>query len=247
MAEKRCDDAVGVRRFASATASGVQVPTGIITRGYRLHGVTSFPIRRAKFHAWPVPCLSRAQRLSMLCGTTFAQWKRKCAMVTRAFTSRQSESEPSDRIPLAPHLVDNSPVLTAGATPRIEAADWTFTIKVGPRPVKAWSWSEFNAFPRTKMQRDIPFVTSWSKLSTAWEGVTFPDILAHAGAAGDLVEIDIELLRQLRNSTAAGARDGRSARSARHHHSHPLLNHSNLEGRESLWIERCNPVINAAE
>src|SRR5262245_57114321 len=24
----------------------------IITRGYRLHGVTSFPIRRAKFHAW---------------------------------------------------------------------------------------------------------------------------------------------------------------------------------------------------
>lgn len=138
-------------------------------------------------------------------------------------------------------------MVTAGATPRIEAADWTFTIKVGPRPVKAWNWSEFNAFPRTKMPRDIPFVNSWSKLSTAWEGVTFPDILADAGAAGDLLEIDVELLRQLRNSTAAGARDGRSARSARHHHSHPLLNHSNLEGRESLWIERCNPLINAAE
>ena len=32
-----------------------------ITRGYRLHGVTSFPIRRAKFHALTVPCSSGAQ------------------------------------------------------------------------------------------------------------------------------------------------------------------------------------------
>src|SRR6516162_8971957 len=30
----------------------------VITRGYRLHGVTSFPTRRAKFHASMGPCLS---------------------------------------------------------------------------------------------------------------------------------------------------------------------------------------------
>src|SRR4051794_22172831 len=78
------------------------------------------------------------------------------AMVTRGFTNRQSGSEPSDRIPPGQHPRRQSPVLTAGATPRIEAADRTFTLKVGPRPVEAWSRSEFNAFPRTKMPRDIP-------------------------------------------------------------------------------------------
>ena len=102
-------------------------------------------------------------------------------MVTRGFTGRQSGSEPSDRIPPGQHLVDNFPVLTAGPPPRIEPADWTFTLKVGPRPVKAWSWSEFNALPRSRMTRDIHCVTSWSKLNTAWEGVTVDDILADAG------------------------------------------------------------------
>ena len=68
-------------------------------------------------------------------------------MVTRGFTGRQSGSELSDRIPPGQHLVDDFPVLTAGPTPRIEPADWTFTLKVGPRSVKVWSWSEFNALP----------------------------------------------------------------------------------------------------
>ncbi len=58
-------------------------------------------------------------------------------MVTRDFTGRQSGSELSDRIPAGQHLVDNFPVPTAGPAPRIDPADWTFTLKVGPRPVKA--------------------------------------------------------------------------------------------------------------
>src|SRR5262245_9389564 len=54
--------AVGVRGFPLrglaraellATAKG-HVPTAIITVGYRLHGVTSFPIRRAESHALTV-------------------------------------------------------------------------------------------------------------------------------------------------------------------------------------------------
>ena len=102
-------------------------------------------------------------------------------MLTRGFTSPQSGSQLSARIPPGQHLVENFPVLTAGPTPRIDPADWTFTLKVGPRPVKAWSWSEFNALPRTRMTRDIHCVTSWSKLNTAWEGVAVDDILADAG------------------------------------------------------------------
>ena len=102
-------------------------------------------------------------------------------MITRGFTDRQSRSELSDRVPPGQHLVDNFPVLTAGPTPRIDPEYWTFTLKVGSRPVKAWSWSEFNALPRTRMTRDIHCVTSWSKLNTAWEGVAVDDILADAG------------------------------------------------------------------
>jgi hypothetical protein len=40
------------------------VPTVIITRGYRLHGVTSFPIRRAESHGSTAPCSFGAQYLS---------------------------------------------------------------------------------------------------------------------------------------------------------------------------------------
>ena len=57
-------------------------------------------------------------------------------MVTRGFTGRQSGSELSDRIPPGQHLVDNFPVLTAGPTPQIDPADWTFTLKIGPRPLQ---------------------------------------------------------------------------------------------------------------
>ena len=104
-------------------------------------------------------------------------------MVTRGFTGRQSGRARSDRIPAGQHPVDGFPVLTAGPTPRIAIEDWQFRLKVGPRPVKSWSWAEFNALPQTSMTRDIHCVTSWSKLDTSWEGVTVDDILADAGLA----------------------------------------------------------------
>lgn len=102
-------------------------------------------------------------------------------MATRGFTGRPSGGDQSERIPPGQHLVDYFPVLTAGPTPNIEPGDWKFTLKSGPRPVKAWNWAEFNALPMTKMTRDIHCVTSWSKLNTAWEGVLIDDILADAG------------------------------------------------------------------
>jgi DMSO/TMAO reductase YedYZ molybdopterin-dependent catalytic subunit len=102
-------------------------------------------------------------------------------MVTRGFTGGPRQDELADRIPPGQHLVDGFPVLSAGPTPRIALDEWTFTLKVGPRPVKAWNWSEFNALPQTKTTRDIHCVTTWSKLNTAWEGVLIDDILAEAG------------------------------------------------------------------
>jgi hypothetical protein len=60
-------------------------------------------------------------------------------MTTRGFTGRRPGSELSDRIPPGQHLVNNFPVLSAGPTAPIEPDDWTFTVRVGPRPVKVWT------------------------------------------------------------------------------------------------------------
>jgi len=102
-------------------------------------------------------------------------------MVTRGFTGRGLDGDKASRIPPGQHLVEDFPVLSAGPTPHVEPADWKFSVKIGPKPVKVWNWNEFNALPKTKVTRDIHCVTSWSKLDTAWEGVLIEDILADAG------------------------------------------------------------------
>ena len=102
-------------------------------------------------------------------------------MVTRGFTGKPPASDQSDRIPPGQHLVGDFPVLSAGPTPRVSVQNWSFTLKIGPRPVKRWTWAEFNALPQTKMTRDIHCVTKWSKLNTAWSGVLIDDLLADTG------------------------------------------------------------------
>ncbi|YBV96687.1 sulfite oxidase-like oxidoreductase [Phyllobacteriaceae bacterium JZ32] len=102
-------------------------------------------------------------------------------MTTRGFSGRRQPPELADRIPPGQSLTEGFPVLSAGPTPRIRPKDWSFTLKIGPKPVARWSWDEFNALPQTKMTRDIHCVTTWSKLDTRWQGVLIDDLLAEAG------------------------------------------------------------------
>jgi len=102
-------------------------------------------------------------------------------VATRGFTGRGRSGSEAERIPPGQHLVEDFPVLSAGPTPRIYPEKWSFTLKIGPKPVKMWSWAEFNALPQTKATRDIHCVTAWSKLNTSWEGVLIDDLLAEAG------------------------------------------------------------------
>ena len=104
-------------------------------------------------------------------------------MVTRGFFGRRLSEEEAKRLPPGQYLEKGFPVLSAGPTPRISQDQWRFTLKVGPRPVKTWTWDEFNALPRTKLHRDIHCVTKWSKFDTNWAGVTVDDILADAGVS----------------------------------------------------------------
>ena len=102
-------------------------------------------------------------------------------MVTRGFSGRRPAADTASRIPPGQHLVADFPVLSAGPTPHVTTAEWRFTLKVGPRPVRQWTWEEFQALPMTAVTRDIHCVTTWSKLDTAWEGVLVDDLFAAAG------------------------------------------------------------------
>ena len=85
------------------------------------------------------------------------------------------------RLPPRQVLTAKFPVMSKDATPALDISDWSLTLKHGVRPLKRWDWAAFNALPRQRIVRDIHCVTRWSKLDTAWEGVTLDDLLADAG------------------------------------------------------------------
>lgn len=101
-------------------------------------------------------------------------------MFTRGFFGRR-RTDYGDRLPPGQQPTEGFPVLSAGPTPRVDTAKWTLTIKHGPRPLKTWTWDEFNALPQTEITRDIHCVTTWSKFDTRWRGVTIDDLFADAG------------------------------------------------------------------
>jgi DMSO/TMAO reductase YedYZ molybdopterin-dependent catalytic subunit len=101
--------------------------------------------------------------------------------ITRGFLGRRPTDDVAARLPPGQYLEPGFPVLSAGPTPRVATASWRFDLKVGPKTVKSWSWTDFSELPRTPAHADIHCVTKWSKLDTNWEGVTVDDILADAG------------------------------------------------------------------
>ncbi len=101
-------------------------------------------------------------------------------MITRGFFGKRPSEEEAKRLPPGQYLERGFPVLSAGPTPRVTHDAWRLVLKVGPKPVKTWTWQEFNELPRTQVRRDIHCVTKWSKFDTEWEGVTIDDILADA-------------------------------------------------------------------
>ncbi len=103
-------------------------------------------------------------------------------MITRGFFGRPRAPDITDgRLPPGQYLTEDFPVLSAGPTPRVAIKDWTFTLKIGPRPVKSWTFEEFAALRRSTVKKDIHCVTKWSKFDTNWEGVMVDDLLAAAG------------------------------------------------------------------
>ena len=98
------------------------------------------------------------------------------AVFSRGFGARRRESDPE--LPPGQYLTEDFPVLSAGPTPRIDIADWSFSITTESGAVTTWSWDELMALPIEDVHTDIHCVTRWSKLGTSWRGVSLDTLFA---------------------------------------------------------------------
>lgn len=96
-------------------------------------------------------------------------------IISRGFAGRRSGAEA--KLPPGQYLTTDFPVLSAGPTPRISPDQWEFTIDDGDNVLQRWNWEAFRALPTEKITVDLHCVTRWSKLGTAWEGVSLDTLL----------------------------------------------------------------------
>ncbi|MGI8448829.1 MAG: sulfite oxidase-like oxidoreductase [Streptosporangiaceae bacterium] len=99
-------------------------------------------------------------------------------IVSPGFKGRgRSERE---KLPPGQYLVTDFPVLSAGPTPGVDTASWTFSITSEAGLVHSWDWAQFQALPSEEIHVDLHCVTKWSKLGTTWRGVSLDTLLAEA-------------------------------------------------------------------
>ena len=95
-------------------------------------------------------------------------------IVSRGFVGRRRTGT---NLPPGQYLTEDFPVLSAGPTPNVQLQDWQFTLTSETGATRTWSWDEFRALPAVLVTTDIHCVTRWSKLQTAWEGVSLDTLL----------------------------------------------------------------------
>ena len=106
--------------------------------------------------------------------------------ISRGFRGRRREAPGgANRLPPGQYLTDDFPVLSAGPTPRTPLDRWDFAIRGAVGTPRRWSWDEVLALPSEEVTRDIHCVTKWSKLDTAWRGVSLDTLLDGLDIAAD--------------------------------------------------------------
>jgi DMSO/TMAO reductase YedYZ molybdopterin-dependent catalytic subunit len=107
---------------------------------------------------------------------------------SRGFFSRRPRPDPA-RVPPGQYLTDDFPVLSAGPTPHVPLAEWSFQIGGAVEEPGAWTWDELNALPSETITTDIHCVTKWSKLDTRWAGVSLDVLFELVRPTGDYLSI----------------------------------------------------------
>jgi DMSO/TMAO reductase YedYZ molybdopterin-dependent catalytic subunit len=98
------------------------------------------------------------------------------AVFSRGFTGRSREASPE--LPPGQYLTQDFPVLSAGPTPKIETAEWSFGVRTENGELHAWNWEQLHELGLEDIHTDIHCVTRWSKLGTSWRGVSLDKIFA---------------------------------------------------------------------
>jgi len=98
------------------------------------------------------------------------------SIISRGFSGRRNNTDAN--LPPGQYLTPDFPVLSAGPTPHISLDRWELTIDDGKNVLRRWNWNSFRDLPTEPITVDIHCVTHWSKLGTAWEGVSLDTLFA---------------------------------------------------------------------
>ena len=109
------------------------------------------------------------------------------SFISRGFRGRPQVDAPAGRVPPGQYVTPDFPVLSAGPTPSVPLDEWRFSITGQVDKPLAWTWPEFTALPSEDVTADIHCVTKWSKLDTAWKGVSVDTLLKDAPTAAEYV------------------------------------------------------------
>jgi DMSO/TMAO reductase YedYZ molybdopterin-dependent catalytic subunit len=107
--------------------------------------------------------------------------------ISRGFRGRPKVEAEAGRVPPGQYVTRDFPVLSAGPTPDIPLDTWRFTISGQVDKPLAWSWQELMALPAEDVTVDIHCVTKWTKLDTAWKGVSVDTLLKDVPTAAEFV------------------------------------------------------------
>jgi len=97
-------------------------------------------------------------------------------LISRGFRGRREASD-SGRLPPGQYVTHDFPVLSAGPTPHQPIDVWSFELRGEVDEPRSWTWEQFTALPSERITVDIHCVTKWSKLDTAWQGVSVDTLL----------------------------------------------------------------------
>ena len=109
--------------------------------------------------------------------------------VTRGFFGRRQDDGDPTRIPPGQYLERGFPVLSAGPTPRVDVAAWSFSIQGAVDTPVTWTWPQLLALPQETFTVDIHCVTKWSKLDTRWTGVSVDTLLEGVETEAQFVSV----------------------------------------------------------
>ena len=99
------------------------------------------------------------------------------ARISRGFRGRGRTGSDPARVPPGQYVTDDFPVLSAGPTPEVSLDEWALSIVGEIDDPVTWTWEQFQGLPHEQLTTDIHCVTKWSKLDTAWSGVSVDVLL----------------------------------------------------------------------